>query len=138
MTQPTQKPKTPLPERGFGITFGVVFAILALAPKLLDPASAIHWWAIGISAVFLILAFGWPVTLKPLRRLWLRFGMLLHSVMTHLVINALFFLVITPIALILRTLGKASLNLRKDPDAQSYWVTRQPPGPSAERMKDQF
>ena len=138
MTKPNKTRKTPLPERGFGITFAIFFAILALAPKLLGRAGTSYWWTLGTSIVFLTLAVGWPVPLKPLRKLWLRFGILLHAVSNYVIISALFFLTITPIAVILRVLGKSPLTLRRDSCAQSYWITREPPGPSSENMKNQF
>jgi hypothetical protein len=50
----------------------------------------------------------------------------------------LFAITIVPIGLLRRALGKDSLNLRFDPDAPSYWIPREPPGPAPESMKQQF
>ena len=50
----------------------------------------------------------------------------------------LFFGVVTPTAWIMRAMGKDLLGLRRDPQAASYWVHRQPPGPDANTMHRQF
>jgi hypothetical protein len=50
----------------------------------------------------------------------------------------LYFLTITPIGLMMRLFGKDMLKLKLDPGANSYWIERDPPGPEAESMKNQF
>jgi hypothetical protein len=54
------------------------------------------------------------------------------------VMAVLFYVTVTPIALLMRMLGKDPLRLRRDPDAASYWIHRTPPGPTPESMKNQF
>ena len=65
-------------------------------------------------------------------------GDLLHRFTSPLILGALFFLVITPTGLIMRALGKRPLGLRFDRAAKTYWLKREPPGPSGESFKDQF
>ena len=122
--------------RAFGIVFTVVFTAIGLFP--LVNSGALRWWAIGIAALFLLAAFAYPKSLSPLNRLWTRFGLLLHRVVNPLVMGLLFFLVVTPIALLMRIFGKRPLQLKTDPDAQTYWIPRDPPGPEPESMKLQF
>ena len=50
----------------------------------------------------------------------------------------LFYATVTPIGLIMRTLGKRPLRLKFDPEAESYWIERKPPGPEPETMIRQF
>jgi hypothetical protein len=50
----------------------------------------------------------------------------------------MFFLVFTPMALLIRLRGKDLLRLRRDPEAPSYWIPRQPPGPAPDTLKQQF
>jgi hypothetical protein len=50
----------------------------------------------------------------------------------------MFFIVVTPIGLLLRMLKKDILRLRIDRQAPSYWIPREPPGPAPESMKNQF
>jgi hypothetical protein len=76
--------------------------------------------------------------LSPLNRLWLRFGLLLHKIVSPLVLGIMFFLVITPIGLLMRAVGKDLLRLKFDKRSSSYWIERLPPGPPPESLKDQF
>jgi hypothetical protein len=122
--------------RSFGIVFAAVFAIIALWPLigLRQP----RWWALAIAAAFAAIAAVKPDLLAPLNRLWFRFGMLLGRVVSPLVMGAVFFLCVTPTALILRLIGKDVLALRRDREARSYWIMRETPGPAPETMKNQF
>jgi hypothetical protein len=52
--------------------------------------------------------------------------------------GAIFFLVVTPIALVARRRGKDVLSLRRRPEFTSYWIPRDPAAPIAESMKRQF
>lgn len=79
-----------------------------------------------------------PDYLAPLNRLWARFGALLHRIVSPVALAILFFIVVTPIALLMRILGKDPLRMRLDPNAKSYWIVRDPPGPKSESLKDQF
>ncbi len=123
-------------DRSFGIVFAVVFSVVAFFPLL--GSSEPRWWALGLASLFLISALAFPRLLAPLNRLWMRFGLLLHRIVNPLVMGMLFFLVVTPIALIMRMAGKRPLDLETEPNAKSYWIHRDPPGPSPETMKQQF
>ena len=122
--------------RAFGVVFTVVFAIIGLWPLIGD--GTVRVWSLAISLTFLALALLWPVVLTPLNRLWTRFGLLLHHIVNPIIMGLLFYLVVTPTGLVMRMLGKDLLRLRFDPQAKSYWIERQPPGPAPETMKDQF
>ena len=123
-------------DRSFGIVFTVFFAIVGLLPLL--HAHGIRLWALTLSAVFLLLALLIPSVLAPLNRFWTKFGMLLHHIVSPIALGILFFLVVTPIGLIMRALGKDPLRLRFDRSAASYWIERTPPGPDADSLKNQF
>lgn len=123
-------------DRSFGIVFAIVFVAIGLFP-LLD-SNAPRWWSIGLSAAFLFAAFVYPKILAPLNNIWMKFGLLLHRVVNPIILGVLFFLVITPIALLMRALGKRPLKLKSEPDAQTYWISRDPPGPEPDTMKQQF
>ena len=99
---------------------------------------ALRPWALAVSGVFLILALAVPKVLAPLNRLWLKFGALLHMIVSPIVLGVLFFLTITPIALILRLMGKDLLRLKRSQGTSSYWIERKPPGPPPETMINQF
>ena len=123
-------------ERGFGIVFAVVFAIIGVFP--LWDGGPVRAWALIVAAVFLAAAFLLPVALRPLNRLWFLFGMALHKVMSPLVMGFLFYLTVTPIALIMRATGKDPLNRQFDVQTKSYWIVRDPAGPAPDTMRRQF
>ncbi|KIL97833.1 hypothetical protein CCC_00894 [Paramagnetospirillum magnetotacticum MS-1] len=123
-------------DRSFGLVFAAVFAIVALLP--LKDGGEPRLWAGVVAALFLLVAFVYPKALKPLNKLWFLVGMALHHVVTPLVMGLLFFLTVTPIALIMRALGKDPLGLKRDDACASYWIVRTPPGPAPESMRRQF
>ena len=129
---------TPPSERSFGIVAAGFFAVLAFAPLLRESHGPFRWWALAASAIALGLAFFWTAPLRPLNRLWFRLGLVLYSVASPVALALLYFLVVAPTGLLMRACGKDPLRLRRDPTASSYWISREPPGPSPESMKNQF
>ena len=123
-------------DRQFGLVFAVVFALVAGWPLL--SGRPVRWWSLALAAVFLGLALTRPAVLAPLNRVWLRFGLLLHAVVSPIVLGLVFFTTVTPIGLALRLLGKDPLRLRFDRAASTYWIDRRPPGPSPDTMPRQF
>lgn len=123
-------------DRSFGMVFAVVFAVLALAPWIL--AGKLVWWPLPISAGFLLAGLLRPHSLAPLNRWWLKFGLLLHRVVSPVALGLMFFVVITPFGFLARLWGWNPLKLGFDKALGSYWVYREPPGPTPESMKDQF
>jgi hypothetical protein len=123
-------------DRSFGIVMTVAFAALSLLNWWHDG----HWWRWtgGIAALFLVATLVYPAALQPLNRLWLKFGLLLHKVVNPIVMALVFFSAVLPTGLVMRALGKDLLRLKRQPDTNSYWIERRPPGPAPESMKDQF
>ena len=123
-------------DRSFGLVFAGFFALLA----------GYNWWHagtrwpiyLGIAGVFLLAALVRPDVLSPLNRLWSKLGILLGKIVSPVVLGLIFFVVMTPLAALMRALGKDGLRLRSDSGAGSYWIVRQPPGPPGETMRDQF
>ncbi len=124
-------------DRAFGITFAVVFALLGGYFTILSPSTA-GSWLLCISGAFLAVAFMRPATLRPLNFLWFKFGLLLHKVVSPIVMGLMFFLVITPFAIVMKLAGRDHLRLKFDAAQESYWVKREEPGPSPESFKKQF
>lgn len=122
--------------RNFGLVFAGVFAVLAFWP-LIRHGEAVRWWALAPAAAFLGLALYADHLLAPLNKLWFRFGLLLHSVVSPLVMGALFYGAVTPVAYVLRLMGKDILRLKRA-DEKSYWIERTPPGPAKNSMGQQF
>ena len=121
-------------------SFGVVMAAALAAVTLLNVwHSGRLWpWIAGLAALFLVAGLLRPSLLNPLNRAWLKFGLLLQRVVNPVVMALLFYGTVLPTGLVMRMLGKDLLRLKRQPEADSYWIVRQPPGPSPETMKDQF
>jgi large-conductance mechanosensitive channel len=91
-----------------------------------------------LSGLFLAAALFAPKLLRPMNRVWFKFGLLLHHIINPLVMGLLFFLTVTPVAILMRLSGKDPLRLKSAPAARSYWIPRPPSGPASTTMKRQF
>ena len=118
--------------RSFGIVFFIVFLLIALYP--LTHNEEIRVWSSIISLIFLVLGLLNSKILTPLNKLWFKFGILLSKIISPLIMGIIFFLVVTPIGLIMRFLGKDVLNLKYN-KKKSYWIEKN--GPKS-KMKNQF
>lgn len=125
-----------LSDRVFGLLFTVFWATVAIAP--LRHGGSARAWAGILATTFLVFSVIRPTLLGPLNLQWQRLGRLLQKLTNPIVMAILFFSAVTPFGLIMRLLNRDALRLQRDRDAASYWIPRQPPGPSGESMKDQF
>jgi hypothetical protein len=121
-------------------TFGLVMAAALAAVTALNAwhSGRVWPWTGGAAALLVAAAVLRPSLLHPLNLMWLKFGLLLHKVVNPVVMALLFYGTVLPTGLIMRWLGKDLLRLKREPDAASYWIVRQPPGPSPETLRDQF
>ena len=121
--------------RSFGIVFTVLFAVIGLFPLLRGGSPFV--WALATAGAVLTLALAKAEWLSPFNWAWFRFGMILHRVVSPLVMALVYFVAVTPTGLLLRAARKDVLRLRWDSGADSYWIHRDPPGPSPESMNNQ-
>lgn len=119
-----------------GLVFAAVFVFIGLYP--LSFGRGVHAWALVTAAAFALLAVLVPSLLAPLNRVWTGLGMLLHLIASPIALAVMFFLLITPMGMVMRWLGKDPLRLRLQPQASSYWIAREPPGPRPDTFTDQF
>ena len=118
--------------RSFGIVFFIVFFIIAFYPLTFN--GGIRLWAIVISLIFLILGLIESKILTPLNKVWFKFGIFLGKIISPLIMGIIFFLIVTPIGLIMRLLGKDVLNLKYN-KSKSYWIEK---SDLKSNMKKQF
>ena len=118
--------------RSFGIVFFIVFLLIALYPLLKD--NDLRIWSLVISFIFLILGLINSKILTPLNRLWFKFGLLLGKFISPIIMGIIFFIVVTPIGIIMRLFKKDLLNLKYN-KKESYWINKS--GPKS-KMKNQF
>ncbi|MCI0536475.1 MAG: SxtJ family membrane protein [Verrucomicrobiales bacterium] len=126
----------PPSNRSFGFVFAVVFLLIGFVP--LFRRGEIRWLAAIPGMVFLVLGLINSPVLTPLNRLWMRFGLFLHKIVSPIILGLTYFTLIAGTGWILRRLGKDPMRRTFDKAASSYWILRQPPGPPRHSMKNQF
>ena len=119
--------------KSFGVLFFIVFLIIGLWPLLSD--KEIRIWSIVLSLLFLLLGLIKSKILIPLNSAWVKLGEILGKIIAPFVMLIVFLFVVTPMAFLVKLLGKDLLHLRFDKKIDSYWLNRQKKiGP----MKNQF
>ena len=118
--------------RSFGIVFFIVFLLIAIYPLINQ--GEIRVWSVLISLLFLILGIINSKILTPLNKAWFKFGIFLGKIISPIVMGVIFFLVVTPIAFLMRILKKDLLNLKYNKN-RSYWIEKTDPKST---MKNQF
>ena len=118
--------------KSFGVVFFIVFLIVSIYPLINN--GELRIWSLITAIIFLILGLINSKVLTPLNKLWFKFGLLLGKVVSPLIMGIIFFLVVTPTALIMRIIGKDLLNLKFN-NKKSYWIEKT--GPKS-KMKNQF
>ena len=119
--------------RNFGLVFFIIFLILGLWP--ITNGEEIRIWLILLAFIFLILGIMESKLLSPLNRLWFKFGIMLGAIVAPIVMGAIFFIVVTPIGIVMSIIGKDLLNKKHDKKKETYWITRRT---SIGSMKRQF
>jgi hypothetical protein len=122
-------------DRQFGLVFAGVFTVIACWPLI--HVSPPRWWALGVAAIFGVVALIRPQLLHWPNRLWLGLGDLMHKIVSPLVMGAVFFCCVTPTAWIMRLRGKDLLAMKWDSQLKTYWIERSPVV-NANSMKNQF
>ena len=123
-------------DRSFGLVFAGFFTVVGVLSLIGGGHRWPYWF--GAAVVFALVAFTIPHVLAPLNRLWTKFGLLLHMIVSPVILGLLYYVFITPVGFLMRTSGTDPLRLRYDPDAESYWIRRDPPGPAPDTFKNQF
>jgi large-conductance mechanosensitive channel len=109
--------------RSFGLVFFVVFLIISFWSFRgnLNEVSILPFF---IAIIFLILGLIKSKLLTPLNKIWFRFGIILGAVIAPIIMAVIFFLVVTPIGLLMKIMGKDLLKKKYNKAAKSYWIKR--------------
>ena len=113
--------------RHFGLTTGAIVAGLfgVFFPWLLE--FRIPLWPWIVAGVLAVWALVLPATLEPVYRGWMKFGLLLSRITTPMILGIVFFLVVLPVALVMRARGHDPMNRRIDNERESYRITSEKP-----------
>ena len=118
--------------RSFGIVFFVVFFLISIYPLLKD--GSIYYWSLIISLVFLILGLLNSKILSPLNVIWFKFGILIGKIISPIIMGIIFFLIVSPISILLKIFRKDVLQLKYH-NKKTYWVDK---NDVKSNMKNQF
>ena len=118
--------------RSFGIVFFIVFLLISIYPLIHN--EQVRVWSLIISLIFLILGLLNSRILTPFNHLWFKLGIFLGKIISPLIMAMIFFLVVTPIGLIMKLFKKDILNLKFN-NSKSYWIEK---NGLKSKMKNQF
>lgn len=122
--------------RKFGLLFGALGALVG--SYLLWKGNPLWPWAFGAGGGFALAGVVAPGLLRPVYRLWMKFAFALAWINTRILLGLFFYLVMTPVGLVLRMMGKDLLDDRIDRRARSYWIRREATPFDAERYRRLF
>tara|TARA_B100000035_G_C20672522_1_gene410249 strand:+ start:180 stop:560 length:381 start_codon:yes stop_codon:yes gene_type:complete len=108
--------------RGFGLLFFIVFLLISFWPLLKGESPIIYLFPIAI--LFLILGLINSKILTPLNRFWIKFGELLGRFIAPIVMAIVYFIILTPLSILVRLLGKDLLKVKFSNKVNSYWIKR--------------
>ena len=119
--------------KSFGLLFFVVFLIIGLWP--LKNGESLNFYFIIASVVFLILGLVNSKLLSPLNKSWIKLGEILGIIIAPIVMALVYFVILTPISIIVRVFGKDLLGLKFLKEKETYWINRKK---NLGSMKKQF
>jgi len=117
----------------FALIWSLIFLIVGLYPLFTD--NPVRLWAMVLMIVFLLIAFIKPSLLNSFYKIWMNIGEFIGNIISKVIMMVLFYGMFTPIAFILKLLGKDLLRKKLDKNCSSYWIKREEqPG----SLKNQF
>ena len=122
--------------RQFGVTLGIVLGLLG-GLFLLRQKDCYFYFFI-FSAVFLFLCLIAPIVLKPVQKVWMSLAIIIGWFVTRAILTVLFYLVVTPIGILARLVGKDFLDIKFDRNTDSYWLAREPAKFDKRSYENQF
>jgi hypothetical protein len=126
-------------DRGFGLTVGGFLLLIAAVRVWLHAGyGAIELVLGAVGLCLVVLALVRAQSLAGLNRGWMKLGLIMFKVVNPVVLGLIFLTTIVPIGLLMRAFGYDPMRRKRDPQAPTYWVQREPPGPAPETMIHQF
>jgi len=118
--------------RSFGLIVGGIFALIGVWPAVWR-GQPLRLWSLILGGMLLVLALAWPRSLTQVYRLWMTVGEVLGWINTRIILGVIFYLLFTPLGLLMRLRGRNPMRRTLTPEAESYRVVRQP-RPSSHMM----
>ncbi|WP_417789887.1 SxtJ family membrane protein [Terasakiella pusilla] len=126
-------------DRSFGLTVGGILALIEAyrlwSSGILDTFGIV---LLAIAGPLFLLGLVYPKILTPLNKAWTKLGFLMFKIVNPIIMFLVYVITILPIGVVMRLAGKDTMRLKLDKEAKTYWIKRDPAGPSPESMKKQF
>ncbi len=122
--------------RQFGLTVGIILGLLG-GLFFLRQRDYYPYFLI-LSFMLLFLGLTSPILLKPIQKIWMTLAVSIGWVMTRVILSLLFYLVVTPIGILVKMLGKSLLDTKFDTNEDSYWIAREPAKFDKRSYENQF
>lgn len=122
--------------RRFGLVMAAALLVLGAVSFAMGGRAAL--WLAGTAVLMALAAWAVPGLLNPLRIAWMKLAHVLGVVNSRIILTVIFAVVVTPVALLMRMLGRSPIDRGPDPARGSYWQARQPEEFTAKRMERQF
>ena len=107
--------------RSFGIVFFIVFLIISFWPTI--EGQSLRFWSLTIALIFLVFGLLNSKLLSPFNLIWTKFGEALGRIIAPIAMGIVYFIIITPIGLFMRLIGKDLLRTKFSKN-KSYWIKR--------------
>ncbi len=107
----------------FGISFSIIFFCLFLY-FLIKEYNNLSFFFLATSTIFLCVSYIKNDLLLPLNKGWMYIGYLIGKIISPIVLGLLFFIIITPVALVMKIIKRDELLLKNDNTKESYWILR--------------
>ena len=126
-------------DRSFGLTVGGILALIeAYCMWSSGDLDRFGLFLLCVSASLLFFGVVYPKILAPFNKAWTKLGFLMFKVVNPIIMLVVYVLTIVPTGLLMRLAGKDPMRLKLDKEAKTYWIERDPAGPSPDSMKKQF
>ncbi len=102
------------------------FAIVAFFVYRHTQSATIPWIIVAVSAGIGAIGLAFPQVIRVVYVVWMAVIFPIGWVVSHILMALIFYLVFTPVGLIMRLLGRDPMRRRFDREAESYWVARKP------------
>tara|TARA_Y100000588_G_C13867555_1_gene758894 strand:+ start:325 stop:738 length:414 start_codon:yes stop_codon:yes gene_type:complete len=122
----------------FGTFFSFIFILIAfLTSFYFDTKEFVSYIFLGLSLLFILLTIAKDDLLLPFNKGWMYIGLAIGMIVRPLVLGLIFFVLITPLSVFLRLIGRDELRIRKF-NGDSFWRKRENPGPDSTSFNNQF
>lgn len=129
--------RSPARLRSFGLVVGGVLVLAGLAISWRGgwAHDGVVRWLVVAGVALMSGGLIAPAALRPVYLVWMGFALILGHVMTRVLLTLVFFLIITPIGLLMRALGKDPLARSPESKLASYWIVREDGATSREQLE---